>query len=181
MKTISYIIALVTVLTVTSCEFVTETEESTVVKGETYIGKIFEIEGDFLKKNDWEIYYTFPKSFKIYETDVVLVYLLWETTKGSNGNNMDVWRLLPQTIMLSDGLLQYNYDYTIEDVKIFLKGTTDFNKLLPAETQDQVFRIAVLPAEFANLKSVNIGDLNSVMKSPLLKLERIEKQVTPLK
>jgi len=170
MKTITNITFLSLLLLTASCEIYTETDENRVIK-ETYLGKIFEVEGDFLKKNDYEIYYSFPTSFKVFETDVVLVYLLWETTTV-NGKTTDVWRLLPQTILLDDGLLQYNFDYTVKDVKIFLDGTTDFSKLLAAETMDQVFRIAVLPAEFAKLKSVDIGNFNSILNSPEIKLDK---------
>jgi hypothetical protein len=73
--------------------------------------------------------------------------------------------------VLDDGVLQYNFDYTVDDVKIFLEGTTDFNYLLPAETDDQVFRIAVLPADFMAQKSVDIKDFNSLKNLPGLKLD----------
>ena len=180
MKTILNVTVLTVILIVTSCEIISETDETRIIKGDSYIGKIFEIEGDFSKNNDYTLYYTFPSNFEIYSTDVVLVYILWETTTGSNGKSIDVWRLLPQTVLLSDGVLQYNFDYTMEDVKIFLEGTTDFNKLLAAETQDQIFRIAVLPAEFAKLKSVNLNNLNSIIESPSLKLDGIDKQMIPV-
>ena len=180
MKTILNVTVLTVILIATSCEIISETDETRIIKGDSYIGKIFEIEGDFSKNNDYTLYYTFPSNFEIYSTDVVLVYILWETTTGSNGKSIDVWRLLPQTVLLSDGVLQYNFDYTMEDVKIFLKDTTDFNKLLATETQNQIFRIAVLPAEFAKLKSVNLNNLNSIIESPSLKLDGIDKQMIPV-
>jgi hypothetical protein len=101
---------------------------------------------------------------------VVLVYILWEVA-NVNGKQTDVWRLLPQTVLLDDGILQYNFDYTVADVKIFLEGTTNFNNLLPAETNNQVFRIAVLPADFIAKKSVDINDFNSLNTLPGLKLD----------
>ncbi len=137
--------------------------------GTSLIGTVFEMEGDFKASNNYELFFDFPKNFKIYETDVVLVYILWDVATV-NGKKTDVWRLLPQTVILSDGVLQYNFDYTVNDVRIFLEGTTDFSKLLPAETQDQVFRIAVLPADFvASKKSAEISELNVLMNSPELK------------
>ena len=69
-----------------------------------------------------------------------------------------------------DGVLQYNFDYTVADVRFFLEGTTDFNNLLPGETDNQVFRIAVLPADFIAKKSVDINDFNSIMQLPEIKL-----------
>ena len=110
------------------------------------------------------MYFQFPGDFEVFDTDVVLVYILWETADG-----LDVWRLLPQTLILDEGLLQYNFDYTVGDVQIFLDGTLDFNQLLPAEWQNQVFRIAVLPAEFAKLETIDVFDFNTIMKAPEIK------------
>ena len=137
--------------------------------GDALIGTIFEYQGDFTGGNNYELFFDFPEGFEIYDTDVVLVYILWDVL-NINGNQTDLWRLLPQTVVLDDGVLQYNFDYTVADVRFFLEGTTDFNNLLPGETDNQVFRIAVLPADFIAKKSVDINDFNSIMKLPEIKL-----------
>ena len=143
--------------------------------GTSLIGTVFEMEGDFTPSNNYKLYFDFPLSFEIYDTDVVLVYILWDVVTV-NGKQTDVWRLLPQTIVLNAGVIQYNFDYTVNDVKIFLKTTIPVNNLLPAETQDQVFRIAVLPADFvAGKKSSEIIDLGILMNSPELKFNVVEK------
>ena len=73
-------------------------------------------------------------------------------------------------------VLQYNFDYTVNDVRIFLETSMPTSELLPAETQDQVFRIAVLPADFvASKKSSEIIDLSILMNSPELKFNVIGK------
>lgn len=143
--------------------------------GTSLIGTVFEMEGDFTPSNNYKLYFDFPLSFEIYDTDVVLVYILWDVVTV-NGKQTDVWRLLPQTIVLNAGVIQYNFDYTVNDVKIFLETTIPVNNLLPAETQDQVFRIAVLPADFvAGKKSSEIIDLGILMNSPELKFNVVEK------
>jgi hypothetical protein len=143
--------------------------------GTSLIGTVFEMEGDFTPSNNYKLYFDFPLSFEIYDTDVVLVYILWDVVTV-NGKQTDVWRLLPQTIVLNAGVIQYNFDYTVNDVKIFLETTIPVNSLLPAETQDQVFRIAVLPADFvAGKKSSEIIDLGILMNSPELKFNVVEK------
>ena len=129
------------------------------IDGVNILGQVIEIQGDFTSQNDYMLYYEFPSNFEIYDGDVVLVYILWEVADG----NIDVWRLLPQTVVLDEGILQYNYDFTLGDVQIFLEGTVPFNTLLPAETDNQVFRIAVLPAELAKDKSIDVTDLNAIM------------------
>jgi len=132
--------------------------------GVSFLGKIFEIEGDFTSQNNYELFYEFPSDFEIYDTDIVMVYILWELVDGSDGGTVDVWRPLPQTIVLNEGILQYNFDYTFADVRIFLDGDIDFSTLLPAEKDGQVFRIAVFPAEFAENNFVDVNNLNSVME-----------------
>jgi hypothetical protein len=143
--------------------------------GTNLLGTIFELEGDFQPSNNYELFFDFPNNFEIYDTDVVLVYILWDVV-NVNGKNTDVWRLLPQTIVLDEGVIQYNFDYTVNDVRIFLEATIPFSELLPAETQDQVFRIAVLPADFvASKKAAEIMDLGNLMNSPEVKFSLIGK------
>ncbi|MEN8116420.1 MAG: collagen-like protein [Bacteroidota bacterium] len=167
MKTIIGILFITAAMMLTSCEGPIGPPG---LPGDTFIGSVFEIQGDFLFENDYTLYYQFPQDFTVYESDVVLVYVLWEQADG-----LDVWRLLPQTVVLPEGVLQYNFDYTIADVQVFLEGTIDLGDLLDAEWKDQIFRIAVLPAEFANSKNVDIMDFNSIIKSPNLELNLNEK------
>lgn len=170
MKTITAILFLLTAVLITSCEGPMGPPGLDGLDGDNMIGTVFEIEGDFTPQNNYMLYYQFPANFKVYDGDIVLVYILWEISGGT-----DVWRLLPQTVVLDDGILQYNFDYTINDVQIFLEGTTDFNRLRPAETDDQIFRIAVLPAAFAQNKSIDVTDLDVVMKSLNIPINLVEK------
>lgn len=143
--------------------------------GDALIGSIFEIEGDFTASNDYSLFFEFPNTIEVFESDVVLVYILWEQTEDNSGQPVDVWRLLPQTVVLEEGILQYNYDHTFNDVQVFLEGTIDFNTLLPAEWQDQVFRIAVLPADYAKNNNIDVTDFSGVMKSMKINPNSIQK------
>lgn len=137
--------------------------------GDSIFGTLFEIEGDFKASNEYRLIFDFPGDFEIYDTDVVLVYILWEIA-----GNTDVWRLLPQTVALPEGIIQYNFDYTVADVQVFMEGTIPPEDWLPAETDNQIFRIAVLPADFAAKKSVDLSDFNSLLNAPQLKLNTIK-------
>lgn len=148
-----------------ACECTTCRDGIDGLDGDSFLGSVFEIEGDFTAENNWTLYYDFPQTFKVYDSDVVLVYLLWEQTETEKGKTLDVWRLLPQTILLDEGVLQYNFDFTLVDVKVFLDGTVDLKTLLPAESLDQVFRIVVLPADFVVDLSLDVTDFGLVMKS----------------
>jgi len=132
--------------------------------GVNILGTVIDIEGDFVA-DDYSILYEFPQTVEVFESDVVLVYILWGQDVDGNGDPLDIWRLLPQTLILPQGLLQYNYDYTFFDVKIFLDADFERSTLLPADTDNQVFRIAILPAEFAAGSKLDKSNIEAVMKT----------------
>ena len=165
MKTITGIILVFTLAALASCEGIPGPPGEDGLDGESFIGSVFEIEGDFTSANDYSLFFEFPNTIEVFESDVVLVYILWEQTEDNSGQPVDVWRLLPQTVVLNEGVLQYNYDHTFNDVQIFLEGNINFNNLLPTEWQDQVFRIAVLPADYAMNNNLDVSDFGSVMQA----------------
>lgn len=132
--------------------------------GVNILGSVFEVQGTFTAANEYSLLFEFPNNLEVFETDIVLVYLLWDVTQDGNGQDVDIWRLLPQTRIVDQGLLQYNFDHTFFDVNIFLE--TDFNPdfLLPGDTDNQVFRVAVLPADQLATSRVNLSDLGQVME-----------------
>ncbi len=105
--------------------------------------KAFEFITNFTANNDYSV--VEPYGFEVLESDVTLVYVLWDVL--DDGTN--VWRLLPQTAYLTNGILSYNYDFTLADVSIFLDGTiANFSTVPDTYRIDQVFRVVVIPAEF---------------------------------
>lgn len=178
MKTITGIILVIALAFLASCEGVPGPPGRDGIDGkdgESFLGSVFEIEGDFTSQNDYALYFEFPGSITVYDTDVVLVYILWEIAENNSGELIDVWRLLPQTVVLDEGVLQYNYDYTFADVQVFLEGTIDFSTLLSAETDDQVFRIVVFPADFIAQKGLDVSDYSMMMKSLGVKKDLVQK------
>jgi len=124
--------------------------------GGLIVSSAFEIVVDFNANNNYEI--VEPYGFDVFEYDVTLVYILWETDNGQ-----DVWRLLPQsTIFVGGATLTYNFDFTQTDVKLFLEGTANFDNLGAVWTQDVVFRIVVVPADnVSNLSNPEMTDFDS--------------------
>jgi hypothetical protein len=133
--------------------------------GINILGQVLEIEGTFTPGNFYSLLYEFPQTVEVFESDVVLVYLLWDVVEDSNGDPLDIWRLLPQTRILDQGLLQYNYDFTFLDVSIFLESDFDLGTLNPADTDNQVFRIAIVPAEFAQTSKIDTSNIEAVLSS----------------
>ncbi len=133
--------------------------------GLNILGQVYEVEGDFNSSNNYSLLSTFPQTIEVFESDVVLVFLLWDQTEDGNGDPVDIWRLLPQTRLIDQGILQYNYDHTFLDVNIFLEADFDLATLQPGDTENQVFRIAVMPADFADAANIDTANLSQVMGS----------------
>ncbi len=133
--------------------------------GINILGQVVEIEGTFDAGNEYSLFFEFPQTIEVFESDVVLVYILWDQTEDSNGDPVDIWRLLPQTRLLDQGILQYNFDHTFFDVAIFLESDFDLGTLLPGDTDNQIFRIAVLPSDFAQGSKLNYSNIEAVMST----------------
>ena len=145
--------------------------------GVNILGQVLEIEGDFNAGNDYAIFYEFPQTVEVFESDIVLVYILWDQTEDGNGDPVDIWRLLPQTRILNQGLLQYNFDHTFLDVSIFLESDFDLSTLQPADTDNQIFRIAIMPSDFNSGAKLNTSDIRAVMSSLNVKEENITRVI----
>ena len=135
--------------------------------GVNILGQVYDIQGDFTPGNNYTLFSEFAidaPSVEVFETDVVLVYILWEQVDDPNGGApIDVWRLLPQTRLLDLGILQYNYDYTFLDVSIFLETDFDPALLSPGDTDNQIFRIAILPADGASSAKLDTSNMQAVL------------------
>lgn len=111
-------------------------------------GYTFEYENiDFTSGNEYAVTLNFPETFQMLESDVVLVYLLW----GVDGET-PIWRALPNTVFSDYGNIQYNFDFTIYDVLLFMDSDFLLTEI-PAEEQDAFFndwiaRVVVVPAQF---------------------------------
>jgi len=132
--------------------------------GVNFVGQSFERTIDFLPENNYEEYIVIPSSIDLYNTDMILAYVLWEQDPVT-GN--DVWRLIPQTIFTDSGeLFQYNYDYSFDEVRLFIDAPASFNynSLSSAATINQTFRIVVLPVDFVNSTNLDISNYDEVME-----------------
>ncbi|QLG46525.1 collagen-like protein [Costertonia aggregata] len=131
--------------------------------GVNILGTVVDIQNSFTLDNDYGIFYEFPDTIEVFEGDVVLVYMLFDELIDENGETFDVWRLLPQTRLVEQGILQYNYEYTILRVDIFLESDFDPELLLPADVENQVFRIAVVPADLAASSKFDKSNVDAVL------------------
>jgi len=132
------------------------------------IGQIFEAEVNFTAENDYEFLVDIPTTIEVFDTDVVIAYILTGVD-----NDIDIWEPLPQTLFFGNEILLYGYDHTVSDIRFFLDGTIDFASLDPLYTDAIVYRVAVIPADFA--KTIDVSNMNEVMDALQVKsVERIK-------
>lgn len=123
------------------------------------IGQVFEVEADFNATNDFSALFEYPPGVEVFESDVILVYQLVAVDNG-----LDIWEPLPRTLFFQDGILMYGYDFSFVDINFFLDGTVDLTQLDPTLSQNQIFRVAIVPAEFAqNLKNKSLETVMSAL------------------
>jgi len=127
--------------------------------GASILGQTFEVTVDFTDPN-YSVFVEIPQSVEILNSDVILVYLL-ESVDEQTGEN--VWSPLPQTFYLDGGgEIQYNYNHTLSDVNIFLNGSVEPSILNEAFTDNQTFRMVVVPSDFALNSGVDINDFQTL-------------------
>lgn len=129
--------------------------------GITILGEVFEVENvNFNSANGFKSD-VFKFNPPLEPSDKLLVFILWDVV-----NNTDVWRALPQVnFEFSNGVFSYNYDFTRFDFSFFMEGNFNLSTLPSEFTTNQVFRVVVIPADFASANArVNLEDYDAVME-----------------
>ncbi|MEC5393996.1 hypothetical protein [Bergeyella sp. RCAD1439] len=130
-----------------------DNSRDTVVDNDTY-SVVYEATGTFTSPS-YSLVYDFPR--RLYATDMVLVYRLKTVENGQK-----VWEALPKTYYLAEGEINYEYDFTSSDVKIYMQFTLD-PSTRAEYTNNQTFRMLVIPAGAGKAK-VDLSNYNEVVK-----------------
>ncbi|MEB2781625.1 hypothetical protein U3A58_14605 [Algoriphagus sp. C2-6-M1] len=127
--------------------------------GVNIVSEVFEVEVDFTAANDYSEIFSFDPI--IVESDVVLSFVLWEVD-----GQTPIWRAMPQTAYFQEGgILVYNYDFTRSDFSLFLDGNLDLSTLSTDWTDNQLFRVVVLPGDFTSTNArIDLTDYDAVTK-----------------
>ena len=118
---------------------------ATGAQGES--GYVFEFSDIDFVAPEYEVFLPFPNDFEVLTSDVVLVYFLWDVQEV-DGIATEVWRPLPQTVFTLDGTLQYNFDFTVLDTRLFLDANFPLDWLEARDTDQWVARVVVAPGNF---------------------------------
>lgn len=107
--------------------------------------------------------YTFSQGIDIQSTDVVLIY----RQSGVNNGN-PIWQQIPRTLFLAEGELDYDFDFTRNDILLKVGGNIDLaiqNSTFSANyLTNQRFRVVLVPASQGKNAQVNYSDYYSVIK-----------------
>ena len=124
---------------------------------------IFEIDdADFNAANNFTIGGVIPEEISIFPSDLVLVYRRNGTDTTIDGEEIDIWELLPQNFFFEQGTFLYTFNHTQENFEIVIDSNFDLNELTESQNtnflNDQIFRIAIVAA-------ANINDTNTSAKA----------------
>lgn len=167
MKRITLLLAFIGMITLQGCT----KEEVVQVNDNYFVAKTLEYTVSFNAGNDYGALISYPSDVQVLPSDMVLAYRL---DRVVNGN--DVWKPLPQTYFFNDGTLdfRYDYDFTQLDIDIYLEGF-DVPNIPAASRNNQVFRVVIIPSDFANKTAVDFKDYNAVVKAFNIDESKIQK------
>lgn len=145
--------------TVVSCTRTTDSVTQPVQNTDTY-STAYDLNNVSFTK-DAKGDYTIARNFNnpLVESDVVLVY----RKSGTTNDGSAVWQSIPRTLYLTQGELDYDYDFSKVDVLLRAGGTFDPG-LAPTYINNQTFRVVVVPAKTGKNASVDLTDYESVAK-----------------
>lgn len=142
------------------------------VDGEPGIqGQVFEVNGVNLDYDAADNLYTTALAFQDYTgfevlpEDAVLVYRFDGVVEFEDGSESNTWGLLPQNFFFDEGTMQYVTSHTEKDVQILIDGNFDLSGISADFTDNQVFRIVIVPSVAASNAKMDRANIASVMSS----------------
>ena len=107
----------------------------------------------------YSIYQTLTPN--ILDSDNILIYRMSDLINPTT----PIWQLIPRTLFLAQGELDYDYDFSKQDFQIYAGGTYIITPNSPYVT-NQTFRIVIIPGYFSSRRqSVDLNDYNAVIKA----------------
>lgn len=169
MKKISTFLAAIVIIVISSCEGPQGPPGFDGLDGQDgVIAEVFELKNVNFSYNATDGYTIFRVlDPKIFDSDIVLIYRMTGTIDAST----PIWQLIPRTLFLSQGELDYDFDFSKEDFTIYAGGTYDLS-LTPQYINNQTFRIVIVPGSFS--ASINKNNYADVMAALNVKESQIQ-------
>ncbi|MEZ7498960.1 hypothetical protein QO200_09425 [Flavobacterium sp. Arc3] len=166
MKKISTILAIIGMIFISSCEG--PQGEPGFDGQDGLLGEVFELKNvnfNYNATDGYSIYRVLDPL--IFASDVVLIYRM----SGTIDANTPVWQLIPRTLFLSEGELDYDFDFSKEDFTIYAAGDYDLSTT-PSYISNQTFRIVIVPGSFST--SINKNNYADVIAALNIKESQIQ-------
>ena len=159
MKKISLILAVIGMIFVSSCEGPPGRDGLDGQDG--LLAEVFELKNVDFNYNATDGYTIFRAlTPEILASDNILIYRM----NGSVDVNTPIWQLIPRTLFLTEGELDYDFDFSKKDFTIYAGGNYNISTT-PQYIKNQTFRIVIVPGSFSTLINRSIyGDVMAVLK-----------------
>lgn len=169
MKKISTFLAVIIMFVISSCEGPQGPPGFDGLDGQDgLIAEVFELKGVNFSYNATDGYTIYRAlTPKIFASDVILIYRV----TGTIDSTTPIWQLIPRTLFLTQGELDYDFDFSKEDFTIYAGGTYDLS-LTPQYINNQTFRIVIVPGSFS--ASINKNSYTDVMAALNIKESQIQ-------
>ncbi|PIE50856.1 MAG: hypothetical protein CSA38_01040 [Flavobacteriales bacterium] len=121
----------------------------------------------YTNSDGWTIYKEFLNP--LVGSDMLLIYRMSDTTN----NGSPVWQQIPRTLYLSQGELDYDFDFSRDDIRIMAGGNYDISTT-PAFLENQTFRIVIVPGSTTGTSRMDFSDYEAVAEHFNLKNVKIQ-------
>ncbi len=135
--------------------------------GINILGQTFEFDVNFTYFPEENLHSAFLPFPPAEPSDGVLVYRM------AIIQNVETWSLIPQNFFLTQGIIQYVFTHTNQDVELIIDGNFDLSTLNSGFTQNQVFRVIIVPSDFATTFGGDVNNMEAVLRSLNIKDEDI--------
>ncbi len=175
MKQILLFLALTSTVLFSSCE---GDQGPPGQDGINILGQVFETSVNFQYDAPSGVFVSPFTSFPVdvFESDVILAYR-FEGQEIVNGEAVDIWNPLPRSIFYQDGtgdLFEFSFNNTFFDIQFVIDGNFDLSTLNdPNFLNNQTFRVAIVPAEFAS-SNLTMEDLLQGLQINPTEIETID-------
>ena len=157
MKRIVLFLAVIGLTTLSSCDGDTGPQGPQGVSGiESEVFELQNINFQLNQNNEYTIFQNLNPV--ILDSDNILIYRM----SGTINSQTPIWQLIPRTLFLDEGELDYDFDFSRVDFTIYAGGTYNL-ALTPQFIQNQTFRIVIIPGYFSKGTNLDFNNYDAVI------------------
>lgn len=156
MKRIFLLLAVIGLTTLSSCDGDTGPQGPPGPESEVF--ELQNVNFQLNQNNEYTIFQNLTPF--INDADNILIYRM----AGTINPQTPIWQLIPRTLFLDEGELDYDFDFSAVDFTIYAGGTYNL-ALTPQFIQNQTFRIVIIPGYFSKGTSIDYNDYDAVIKA----------------